>query len=77
MRMHSARGHIFVDERWRLELAVAAACRAFAPRDSECLAPMPSPLDPECHASSSLQHTRVHQGDRIYCALPYYSYRYL
>ena len=65
MRMHSAKGHIVVDERWRFELAVAAVCRAFAPRASECLSP------------SALQRTVAQQDDGAYRALPYYSYRYL
>ncbi|WP_143412176.1 hypothetical protein [Arabiibacter massiliensis] len=63
--MHSAKGHIVVDERWRLELAVAATCRAFAPRASECLAPAPS------------QRTAAQQGSGTCRAISYYSYRYL
>ena len=64
MRMHSAKGHTVVDERWRFELAVAATCLAFAPRVSECLAPAPS------------QRT-ASQDDGTYRAISYYSYRYL
>ena len=65
MRMHSAKGHIVVDERWRFELAVAAVCRAFAPRASECLSP------------SALQRTVAQQDDGTYRAISYSSYRYL
>lgn len=63
MRMHSAEGHIVVDERWRFELALAAACRAFAPRASECLVPAPS--------------REGVLSDGTYRAISYYSYRYL
>lgn len=62
--MHSAKGHIVVDERWRFELALAAACRAFAPRASECLAPAPS-------------QRAAAPSDGSYRAISYYSYRYL
>ncbi|MBU5405575.1 hypothetical protein KQI08_06550 [Paraeggerthella hongkongensis] len=63
--MHSAKGHIVVDERWRLELALAAACRAFAPRSSEILAPLDLGSKP-CALDAAEPHY-----------VSYYSYRYL
>ena len=62
--MHFAKGHIAVDERWRFELAVAAAYRAFAPRAPERLAAAPADRP-------------AAQGSDSFRAISYYSYRYL
>ena len=36
--MHSAKGHTAVEQRWQLQLAVAAVCRSPAPRPADSLA---------------------------------------
>ncbi|PNV67684.1 hypothetical protein C2L71_06455 [Enteroscipio rubneri] len=63
--MHSEKVHTDAEQRWQLQFAVAAALRAFAPRSSECLATFATSRTASSHDGS------------VYCALPYYSYRYL
>ncbi|RDB71089.1 hypothetical protein C1876_02310 [Eggerthella sinensis] len=63
--MHSAKGHTTIEQRWRLQLDVAAVCRSLAPRPADSLASMlATPSSPAADA-------------RAYRALSYYSYRYL
>ncbi len=62
--MHSAKGYTVVDERWRLQLAVAAVCRSLAPRPADSLATMLA--QPTTGAEAPAYH-----------ALSYYTYRYL
>ena len=63
--MHSAKGHITVEQRWRLQLDVAAVCRSLAPRPADSLAALlATPSAPSADAGA-------------YRALSYYSYRYL
>lgn len=65
MPMHSAKGHTAVEQRWRLQLAVAAVCRSVAPRPADSLASaFAAKPTPEADATA-------------YRALSYYSYRYL
>ena len=62
-----------VNERWRFELAVAAACRAFAPRPSELLAaPSAETFAPLASGSGTV---RPDASEPRY--ISYYSYRYL
>ena len=65
MRMHSAKGHMVVNERWRFELAVAAACRAFAPRPTELL------------SASDVGGASAQPSASEPRYISYYSYRYL
>lgn len=69
VRMHSAQGHTVTDERWRLELALAALCRSLAPRPSETL------LDARMSAAAAADAADAGGESARYCS--YYSYRYL
>lgn len=69
--MHSAQGHTVVDERWRLQLAVAAVCRSLAPRPADSLAAMLA-SQPVSSTSSDAAPAAT-----SYRALSYYTYRYL
>ena len=70
VRMHSAQGHTVTDERWRLELALAALCRSLAPRPSETL------LDARAdEAAVPIGEADTAGESARYCS--YYSYRYL
>ncbi|RNL47076.1 hypothetical protein [Paraeggerthella hongkongensis] len=63
--MHFAKGHTITDERWRLELALAAVCRSFAPRAGETLAPLDASPNASKHEAPAPRY------------VSYYSYRYL
>lgn len=65
MPMHSAKGHTAVEQRWKLQLAMAAVCRSVAPRSADSLATMFV-----AQSDSSTEAT-------AYRAISYYSYRYL
>lgn len=56
-----------VDQRWRLELALAAACHSFAPRPSDTIVPL--------LASSASASPDAAPAEPRY--ISYYSYRYL
>lgn len=62
--MHSAKGHTAVEQRWRLQLAVAAVCRSVAPRPEDSLVATLAAQPASADATS-------------YRAISYYSYRYL
>lgn len=64
--MHSAKGHIAVEQRWKLQLAVAAVCRSVAPRPADSLA-----------ATLAAQPASSAADATAYRAVSYYSYRYL
>ena len=64
--MHSAKGHIAVEQRWKLQLAVAAVCRSVAPRPADSLA-----------ATLAVQPASSAADATAYRAISYYSYRYL
>ncbi|MRX81789.1 hypothetical protein [Eggerthella guodeyinii] len=64
--MHSAKGHIAVEQRWKLQLAVAAVCRSVAPRPADSLA-----------ATLAAQPASSAADATAYRAISYYSYRYL
>lgn len=66
MPMHSAKGHIAVEQRWKLQLAVAAVCRSVAPRPADSLA-----------ATLAAQPASSAADATAYRAISYYSYRYL
>ncbi|BFL03864.1 hypothetical protein C1867_08980 [Eggerthella lenta] len=51
MRMHSAKGHTAVEQRWQLQLAVAAVCRSLAPRPADSLATVFAVQPASPHAS--------------------------
>ena len=67
--MHSAKGHIAVEQRWKLQLAVAAVCRSVAPRPADSLAATLAAQP----ASSAADATAASS----FGAVSYYSYRYL
>ena len=93
MRMHSAKGHTAVEQRWQLQLAVAAVCRSLAPADSLATVFAVQPASP--HASDvaattsaidevgAVAHRAADASDAplagrtAYRAVSYYSYRYL
>ncbi len=53
MRMHSAKGHTAVEQRWQLQLAVAAVCRSLAPRPADSLATVFAAPPASPHASAA------------------------
>ena len=87
--MHSAKGHTAVEQRWQLQLAVAAVCRSLAPRPADSLVTVFAAQPASPHAShaavttSALAHRAADASDAplagrtAYRAVSYYSYRYL
>lgn len=76
--MHSAKGHIVVDERWRLQLDVAALCRSVALRSEGSLAGMFAPLSANPSVTVPAAQLASSAADATaYRAISYYSYRYL
>ena len=51
--MHSAKGHTAVEQRWQLQLAVAAVCRSLAPRPADSLATVFAAQPASPHASDA------------------------
>lgn len=51
--MHSAKGHTTVEQRWQLQLAVAAVCRSLAPRPADSLVTIFAAQPASLHASDA------------------------
>ena len=81
--MHSAKGHTAVEQRWQLQLAVAAVCRSLAPRPASPHASDVAATTGAIDAVSAVAHRAADASDAplagrtAYRAVSYYSYRYL